>query len=94
MIATLWLAIKSLWTKALPMLSPYATAAIKWGAIGVTVLGVLAGYKRAGKVAEQAEQLEQEAKNARKAQQVEAAVSRLPDGSALNKLRSDWSRSV
>lgn len=72
MLAILWLTVKSLWAKAVPMLSPYAATLIKWGAIGVTVLGILAGYKHAGRVAEQAEQLEQAVKDAKRNAKIDA----------------------
>jgi hypothetical protein len=65
---------------------------LKYGAIVLTVIGIIAGIRHSGRLTERAERLEQKYKSIRRSNEIEKRVNALPDGDAANELRNHWSR--
>ncbi len=65
---------------------------MKIGAVAITVILVLAGAYRAGKIAQKNDELEARHKGMKRAKEIECGIARLPNGAAADELRRNWAR--
>lgn len=78
-------------TFILGLLKPFALKIALWGAVGLAVLGVLAGVRKSGRDAERVTNLKKalEAENERRQVDVDVAGA---DDAERERLRRKWSR--
>lgn len=78
-------------TFILGLLKPFALKIALWGAVGMAVLGVLAGVRKSGRDAERVTNLKKalEAENERRQVDVDVAGA---DDAERERLRRKWSR--